>query len=95
MVQWLRIHQLIHIQFLIQEDPNAMGQLSLWGHNYWHHMLQLLKPMCLESVLQTLEEKSLQSETHTQQDRIDSTLRNQRKSAQQRRPSAAKKKKKF
>ena len=48
---------------LVQEDPTCLGAtrplchnnwtcpLEPGGHNYWAHVLQLLKPTCLEPVL--------------------------------------------
>ena len=62
MLQWLRIHLPMQgTQFrwsLIREDPRCWGAtesvhcnywaraLEPWNHNYWSHVLQLLKPSC-------------------------------------------------
>ena len=52
--QWLRIHlpmQGIQVRALVREDPTCRGATKPVRHNYWAHMLQLLKPVCLEPVL--------------------------------------------
>ena len=65
-VQWLRTclpMQGTWVRALVREDPTCCGAAgplchSCWAwalepmsHNYWVHVLQLLKPACLESVL--------------------------------------------
>ena len=64
--QWLRIHLLMQrtqVWALVWEDPTCRGATkpmhhNYWAwalepasHNYWAHVPQLLKPMCLETVL--------------------------------------------
>ena len=64
--QWLRIRlpmQGTRVRALVREDPTCRGATkpvrhSDWAcaleptsHNYWAHVLQLLKPACLEPVL--------------------------------------------
>ena len=64
--QWLRIHlpmQGTRVQSLVRKDPTCCGATkpvhhSYWAcplesvsHNYWAHVPQLLKPVCLEPVL--------------------------------------------
>ena len=65
-VQWLRICLSMHgtrVQALVREDPTCLGTTkpvrhNYWAcplepvsHNYWAHVLQLLKPASLESML--------------------------------------------
>ena len=64
--QWIRIRlpmQGTQVRSLVQEDPTCRGATkpechNFWAcalepasHNYWVHVLQLLKPACLEPVL--------------------------------------------
>ena len=52
--QWLRIHlpmQGTRVRALVREDPTCCGATKAVHHNYWAHMLQLLKPVHLEPVL--------------------------------------------
>ena len=64
---WLRICLLMQgtrVQSLVQEDPTCCGPTkpmhhNYWAcalepvsHNYWAHVPQLLKPTCLEPMLQ-------------------------------------------
>ena len=53
MVQWLRIHlsmQGTQVQSLIREDPICYGATEPVP-NCWVHVVQLLKPECLEPVI--------------------------------------------
>ena len=53
-VQWLRIYppmQGTQVQALVQEDPTCHWATKPVHHNYWVHVPQLLKPMCLEPML--------------------------------------------
>ena len=80
-VQWIRIHLPIEgtwVQFLTREDSTSHRETNPscrdysaytpepTSHNYWAHMLQLLKPR--PTALQ--REKSLQWEAHTPQPRV-------------------------
>ena len=66
MVQWLRIHPAVQgtqFQSLILEDSTCLGppknmrhnyrasSLEPTRHNYWAHVFQLLKSVCLQPVL--------------------------------------------
>ena len=54
MAQWLRIclpMQGTRVQALVREDPTCRGATKPVHHNYWAHVLQLLKPVCLEPML--------------------------------------------
>ena len=53
-VQWLRIRlpvQGTRVRVLVWEDPTCHGAAKPMRHNYWAHVPQLLKPVCLEPVL--------------------------------------------
>ena len=66
-VQWLRICLGMpgtQVWSLVWEDPTCHAATKSSHHNYWAHELKLLKPMCLEPVLQ--KERS-QREAHTLQ----------------------------
>ena len=61
LAQWLRIclpMQGTRVRALVWEDPTRRGATKPVSHNYWAHVPQLLKPVCLE--LQ--QEKPLQRE---------------------------------
>ena len=51
---------------LVQEDPTCHRTTRPMGHNYWAHMLKLLKPVCLK-VHAPQQEKPLQWEARTPQ----------------------------
>ena len=53
-VEWIGIHlsmQGTRAQSLVWEDSTCQGATKPLHHNYWAHMLQLLKPMSLEPVV--------------------------------------------
>ena len=53
-VQWMRIHlsmQGTQVQFLVWKDSTRPGATEPMSHNYWAHVLQLLKPTGLEPTL--------------------------------------------
>ena len=53
-VQWLRIlltMQGTRVWSLVWEDPTCRGETKPVCHDYWAHVLQLLKPACLEPTL--------------------------------------------
>ena len=39
------------VRALVREDPTCLGATKPVRHNYWAHVPQLLKPVCLEPVL--------------------------------------------
>ena len=104
MVQWLRIclpMQGTCVRALVGEDPTCRGATkpmrhNYWAcalepesHNYWAHVPQLLKPMCLESVLATREATVTRSpRTATKSSPCSPQLEKAR--VQQRRPNTAK-----
>ena len=52
--QWLRIRLPVQgtwFRALVREDPTCRRAAKPMCHNYWAHVLQLLKPACLEPVL--------------------------------------------
>ena len=62
--QWLRTclpMQETWVWSLVQKDPRCLRTTGLLCHTSWVHMLQLMKPMCLEWALQ--QEKPPQWET--------------------------------
>ena len=88
-VQWLRIRlpvQETWLWALVREDPTCCGAPepvcpSYWAcaleptsHNYWAHVPQLQKPVCLEPVL--CNEKPLQWEACALQTRVAPAHRN-------------------
>ena len=108
--QWLRVHlpmQGTRVRALVREDPTCCRATkpvrhNCWAcalepasHNYWGQVPQLLKPTCLELVLQN-KEKPPQWEAHAPQRRVALARHNQRKAwkacVQQQRPNTAKKK---
>ena len=78
-VQWLRIclpMEGTRVRTLVREDPTCCGATkpvrhSYWAcalepasHNYWGHMPQLLKPVCLEPVLHNKRNHHNEKPTH-------------------------------
>ena len=55
------------------EDPTSVGQLSLLSHNYWAHVLQLLKPKH-PTACAPQQEKPLQWEARVTQLESSSSL---------------------
>ena len=48
---------------LVREDPTRLGATKPMRHNYWAHVLQLLKPARLEPMLRN--KRSHRDEKHT------------------------------
>ena len=109
MVQRMRIHLPMpgtQVWSLVWEDPTGHGATVLmrhnsWSlctlkstrHNYWVHVLQLLKPVCLEPVL-SKQEKPPQEAWALQGRVVPRSLQLEKAQVQQWRPSAAKNKQK-
>ena len=105
-VQWLRIRlpmQGTRVRALVREDPTCRGATKpmchyYWAcalepvsHNYWDHMPQLLKPVCLESVLRSKRSHCNEKPVHATNS-SPSSPQLQKARTQQRRPNAAKNK---
>ena len=108
--QWLRIHlpmQGTRIRSLVWEDPTCRRATKPMCHNYWAcalepasrkhwaHVLQLLKPVCLEPVLCNKRSKATTMRSpHTTTKSNPHSPQLEKPHAQQRGPNVAKKKRK-
>ena len=93
-VQQLGIHLPMRgtqVHALVQEDPTCLGATKPVRHNYWAHVPQLLKPVCLEPVLRN--KRNHRNEKPVHRNRVAPCSPQLEKAcAQQRRPNAAKNK---
>ena len=109
--QWLRICLLMQgtwVRALVREDPTCHGATkpmchNYWAcalepasHNYWAHVLQLLKPVSLESELRNKRSYCNEKPAHHNEEKPSlTTTRESPRAAtktQQQRPNAAKNK---
>ena len=77
--QRLRIHlpmQGTRVQPLVQEDPTCRGATKPVHHNYWAHVLQLLKPVRLEPVLRNKRSHRKEKPTQCDEDPMQPKLNN-------------------
>ena len=66
-VQWLRIRlpmQGTRVWALVLEDPTCRRATKPVRHNYWAHVPQSLKPMCLEPMLHNKRSHSAKESAH-------------------------------